>query len=66
MTWRCITCGRAIHKTPAVTIPTKGDALHMGPTCARKAGLLRAINPRVPVRIVRGDIGQLDIFGATT
>ena len=65
MTWRCITCGRPIRLTPAVTIPARGGPLHMGPICARRAGLLRPINPRVPVRVVRGDVGQLDIFGAT-
>jgi hypothetical protein len=64
MTWRCITCGRPIRLTPAVTIPTRGGALHMGPVCARRSGLLRPIKPRVPVDVVRGDTGQLDIFGS--
>lgn len=63
MTWRCVTCGRQIIKTPPVTIPTRSESIHMGPKCAKRAGLLRAVNPRVAVKVVRADIGQLDIFG---
>ena len=62
MTWRCITCGRAIHARP-VTIPSRNGPLAFGPVCAKRAGLLITKQPRVPVApVVRSLFGQLDIF----
>lgn len=58
----CITCGRLIRLTPAVTIPARCGPLHMGQTCAKRAGLVRPANPKTPVHVVRGEIGQIDMF----
>lgn len=47
----CVACGRLLQKA-AVSIPSRGGALVMGPKCARRAGLLKARRPAA-VRISR-------------
>ena len=41
MSLHCITCGRLILRAPAVTVERNGYPLHMGRTCAIRAGLLK-------------------------
>lgn len=42
----CVHCGRPIFRAPAATVNTRGGALHFGPKCAAKNGLLPPPNPR--------------------
>lgn len=42
----CVHCGRQLFRDPAATVTTRSGALHWGPKCAAKAGILRAPNPR--------------------
>ena len=37
----CVHCGRRIFRNPAATVTTRNGALHWGPKCAAKAGILR-------------------------
>lgn len=69
---RCVRCGRLLRKAaatiPAVTTgPTPHPAGSVGPTCARKAGLLApSLFSRKRVAAVRRvrvrrDVGQMEI-----
>ena len=42
----CVHCGRLIFREPAASVTTRGQALHYGPKCAAKSGLLQPTDHR--------------------
>ena len=43
---KCVLCGRVL-LTAALSIPTRNGQLAYGPKCARKAGLVQKVGPRI-------------------
>lgn len=43
---KCVLCNRPM-LAAAVSIPTRGGPINYGPVCARKAGLVQKVGPRI-------------------